>query len=98
MTEITTMSMFISMQERQKLSRRIQNVVESLLTALAIDPCGRQLIMACGTGDERNNREALIVWMKKSICCEQRLDSFSTEQIACELRRHLERCIGSWCG
>ncbi|ALZ74750.1 MULTISPECIES: hypothetical protein [Rheinheimera] len=97
MTEITTMSMFINMQERQKLSRRIQNVVESLLAALNIDPCGRQLIMACGTGEERTNREALIAWMRKSICCEQRLDSFSTEQIAHELRHHLERCIGSWC-
>jgi hypothetical protein len=97
MTEITTMSMFINIQERQKLSRRIQNVVESLLAALNIDPCGRQLIMACGTGDERNNREALVAWMRKSICCEKRLDSFSTEQIARELRRHLEHCIGSWC-
>ncbi len=97
MVEITSMSMFINMQERQRLSRRIQNVVESLLTALNIDPSGRQLIIACGTGDERNNREALVAWMDKAICCEHRLETFSTEQIACELRRHLERCIGSWC-
>ena len=97
MTEITTMNMYISMQERQKLSRRIQNIVESLLIALHIDPCGRQLIMACGTGEERTNREAVVAWMRKCICCEQRLDSFSTEQIACELRCHLERSIGSWC-
>lgn len=96
MVEITSMSVFINMQERQKFSRRIQNVAESLLTALNIDPAGRQLIMACGTGDERNNREALIAWMGKAMCCEQRLEAFSTEQIAGELRHHLERCIGSW--
>lgn len=96
MTEITSMGLFINFQGRQRLSRRLTNVVEALLSALHIDPTGRQLIMACGTGNERNNREALIVWMEKSICCEQRLDLFSVEQIAHELRCHLERAIGSW--
>ncbi|MFC4653937.1 hypothetical protein ACFO3I_02740 [Rheinheimera marina] len=96
MTEITSMPLFVSEQERKRFALRIQNVVESLLSALNIDPRGRQLIIACGTGDERNNREALVVWLGKSMCCENRLEAFTIDHIVRELRRHLERCIGSW--
>jgi len=96
MTEITTMSLFITIQERKRFAHRIQNVVETLISVLNIDPCGRQLVMACGSGDEPNNREALAVWLNKAFCCENRLDAFTPEQIVHELNHHLQRTIGTW--
>lgn len=96
MTEITTMNFFISQQERKRFAHRVQNVVEMLLSALSIDPTGRQLVMACGSGDEPNNREALKFWLNKALCCESRLDAFTQEQIVQALNTHLQRCIGHW--
>ena len=96
MTEITTMNFFISLQERKRFAHRMQNVVEMLLSSLNIDPSGRQLVMACGSGDEPNNREALKFWLDKALCCESRLDAFTQEQIVQALNTHLQRCIGHW--
>lgn len=97
MTDIHTTPLFISAQERKQLRQRLLNITETLLTALEIDPYGRQLIMACGTGNEVCNRDALYCWLQNGVCCEARLNLIAPEQLVHALRRHLEHCIGTWC-
>lgn len=97
MTEITTMSLFVAQQERNRLSIRLRNLTEMLIAKLNIDPFGKQLVIACGTGMERNNREAILVWLNKAICCEARLDVLESELICQALEKHLQHCIGHWC-
>lgn len=97
MTEITTMNLFITQQERKRLKLRLLNLTEMLIITLNIDPYGRQLVIACGTGVEPNNKAAILAWLDKAICCEARLDVFKPDQIAKALERHLEHSIGRWC-
>lgn len=97
MTEITTTSLFITQQERKRFEQRLRNLTEMLVASLNIDPCGRQLVIACGTGIEPNNREAIQVWLEKAVCCEARLNALEPDQVAKALQRHLEHCIGQWC-
>ncbi len=94
MTEITALSLFVEQQERNRLRNRLHNLVEMLIAKLNIDPFGKQLVIACGTGVERNNREAILVWLNKAICCEARLDVLDSELICQALERHLQHCIG----
>jgi hypothetical protein len=96
MTEITTMDLFITQQERKRLGIRIRNMAEMLLAALKIDPSGRQLIIACGSGVESNNRDAIITWLNKAVCCEARMDAVEPGQVVRALERHLEHAIGDW--
>lgn len=97
MTDIHTTNLFITTAQRKQLRQRLLNITESLLITLEIDPCGRQLVMACGQGTESTNREAVYAWLEKGICCESRLDVFTTETLVTALRRHLEHSIGAWC-
>lgn len=94
MTEITALSLFVEQQERNRLRNRLHNLAEMLIAKLNIDPFGKQLVIACGTGVERNNREAILVWLNKAICCEARLDVLDSELICQALERHLQHCIG----
>lgn len=97
MTEITALPLFVEQQERNRLRIRLQNLAEMLIAKLSIDPFGKQLVIACGTGLERNNREAILEWLNKAICCEARLDVLESELICQALERHLQHCIGHWC-
>lgn len=94
MTEITALPLFVEQQERNRLRNRLHNLAEMLIAKLNIDPFGKQLVIACGTGVERNNREAILVWLNKAICCEARLDILDSELICQALERHLQHCIG----
>jgi len=96
MTEITTMPLFIAQQERNRLGTRLRNLTEMLMAKLNIDPFGKQLVIACGTGEERSNREAILVWLNKAVCCEARLDTLDSELICQALEKHLQHCIGHW--
>jgi len=49
--------------------RTVRNLAISLMAMLHINPDGRELVAICGSGDERNNAEAIHHWLGQETCC-----------------------------
>ena len=44
--------------------RLMRNYASALIQLAKIDPAGQELVITLGTGFERNNREALVSWVR----------------------------------
>lgn len=69
MTPIELSSDFKAQLVEQTRRRKVKNLALSLMVTLHINPNGRELISVCGTGEERDNTEAVHHWVEQETCC-----------------------------
>ena len=58
----------VFMVEKQ-FRKKVRTLTTYLITALNINPHGRELVGICGQGGEADNTEAIYTWVKQEACC-----------------------------
>ncbi len=71
------------------LRRKARNLTLHLMTALQIEPHGRHLVYACGTGSEHDNCEAVYGWVLDQVCCASCIREVSFEKLQRRFVTHL---------
>lgn len=71
------------------LRRKSRNLTLHLMTALQIEPHGRQLVSTIGTGSEIDNCEAVYSWVLDQVCCASCIREVSFESLQRRFVKHL---------
>ena len=69
MIQIETTPAFRDFMLNKRFRAQVRNLATSLITALQINPHGRELVSVCGQGGEADNCEAVFQWVKREVCC-----------------------------
>lgn len=69
MIQIEQTPMYKAFMVEKNFRKKVRNLTTSLITALQIDPYGREFIKVCGQGNEADNSEAIYHWVKDEACC-----------------------------
>ncbi|MEH8018938.1 hypothetical protein MN202_16975 [Rheinheimera muenzenbergensis] len=69
MIQIETTPAFRDFMLNKRFRGQVRNLATSLITALRINPHGRELVSVCGQGGEADNCEAIFSWVKHEACC-----------------------------
>ncbi|MBU2115366.1 MAG: hypothetical protein KKE94_16505 [Gammaproteobacteria bacterium] len=54
---------------RKRFLGQTRSITLSLMTSLRINPLERLLVPVCGKGDESDNTEAVLYWVRRYACC-----------------------------
>lgn len=78
--------------------RLMRNYASALIQLAKIDPAGQELVITLGTGFERNNREALVSWVRNHPHQFYHYESQAAGLQAAHtaLQHHLSECYSNW--
>ena len=76
----------------QSARRNVRKLASAVGLALNVQP-GRSLVMVLGTGNERNNQEALETWVAQALINH---DLLPTREVIPMLLRELESTLTRW--
>ncbi|GAB2922302.1 hypothetical protein [Rheinheimera gaetbuli] len=62
---------------RKRFLGQTRSITLSLMTSLRINPLERRLVPICGKGDESDNTEAVLYWVRRYSCCASCIRSLS---------------------
>ncbi|MDP5132366.1 MAG: hypothetical protein NWQ54_15880 [Paraglaciecola sp.] len=89
MIAIETTSEFRDFMMHKKFRATVRHLTASLITALKINPHGREFVSVCGQGNEADNCEAIFFWVKNEVCCASCLKEQDFKALQRKLIRYL---------
>lgn len=89
MRQIELEHQFKTMLVEQNRQRKVKNLTLNLMVMLQIDPHGNHLISVCGSGEERDNTEAIHHWVEQETCCASCLKTISFKKLQSSFVRYL---------
>lgn len=94
---VNPLDMLIQSFSEQKAKRcRLLNLRDYLICSLFINPHSKNLVVVFGGEDERNNADALMGWLVRSVEQDRSFMHLAPKEVEAKLLRLLSDQLGVW--